>query len=357
MMTNRVLNFAAGPAAIPEAVLKQAQHELLNWRDTGMSILEVGHRTAVFQDYLAEIQAELRQLLTIPTNYHILFMPGGGQGQFFSVPMNLIGRTGQADYLDTGIWSHKAALQAKPYGQVNIVASNATNPFVMPKTTEWQCAKDAAYFYYCPNETISGLMLYDIPQVAVPLIADMSSCILMKPFTVADYGLIFSVSQKMLGTSGISLVIVREELLGEALPITPDIFNYQKQAKESSCLNSPPIYAIYLMELVVKWTLQQGGLVAMEECNQAKAKLLYDYIDNSQFYYNKIDPVYRSLMNITFTTNDEAKDTAFWQTAAKQGLMGLKGHKLLGGLRASCYNTISIGDVKRLIAFMQDFAQ
>ncbi len=354
----RVFNFSPGPATLPEAVLRQAADEMLDWHGTGMSVMEMSHRGKEFMGIFAEAEANLRELLAIPSNYKVLFLQGGAIGENAIVPMNLIGRTGRADYVITGDWSKKSAKEASRYGQVNIAASTDEGGryFRAPAQSEWTLDPQAAYVHYCSNETIGGVQFHWTPDTgAVPLVADMSSDILSRPIDVSKFGLIYGGAQKNIGPSGVTLVIVREDLLGHALPFTPDAFNYTIQAAADSMYNTPPTYAIYIAGLVFKHIKSLGGLAAMEAHNAAKAKVLYDYLDGSRFFSNPIAPEARSLMNVPFFLKDPALDEAFLKGAQARGLVQLKGHRVVGGMRASLYNAMSIEGVQALVSYMKDF--
>ncbi len=355
----RVINFGAGPAMLPDSVLERAQVEMLDWRGTGMSIMEIGHRSSAFEALLLGIEAKLRQLMSIPSNYKILFLAGGAQAQFAAIPMNLLRGNTTADYVYTGVWSGLAIDEAKKHCQVNIVASGeAENFLTIPARTDWRLNPHAAYAYYCPNETLTGLQLHSIPEVGnVPLVADFTSSILSEPLEVAKFGLIFASAQKNLGQSGVTTVIVREDLLGNPAAITPNVWNYTKQAEAQSRVNTPPTYAIYILGLMLDWVAEQGGVTALAATNARKARTLYGYIDQSDFYRNQVAPSYRSAMNVTFNLPTEELNAAFVAAAAKENLMNLKGHKKAGGIRVSLYNAVSAAMVQRLVEFMREFAK
>jgi phosphoserine aminotransferase len=354
---NRVFNFSAGPATLPETVLRQAADEMLDWHGTGMSVMEMSHRGKEFIAIHAEAEALLRELLDIPGNYKVLFMQGGAIGENAIVPMNLIGRTGRADYVLTGDWSKKSAKEAGIYGKVNIAASGEAGKFTaIPKRSDWKLDPTAAYVHICSNETIGGVQYHSIPDTGgVPLVADMSSDILSRPVDVSRFGLIYGGAQKNMGPSGVTVVIVRDDLLGQALPITPSAFNYKLQAENDSMFNTPPTYAIYILGLVCRHVKETGGLEAMAEYNRAKAKILYDYLDASSFYRNPVAKEDRSLMNIPFKLKDDALDEAFLEGAQARGMIQLKGHRSVGGMRASLYNAMPIEGVKALVAYMKEF--
>ncbi len=353
----RVFNFSPGPATLPEAVLRQAADEMLDWRGSGMSVMEMSHRGKEFIGIHAEAEATLRELMGIPSNYKVLFMQGGAIGENAIVPMNLIGRSGSADYVVTGDWSKKSVKEARTYGTVNVAATGEGSGFTaIPKQSEWKLDPKAAYVHICSNETIGGVEYHWTPDTgSVPLVADMSSNILSRPMDVSKYGLIYAGAQKNMGPSGVTVVIVRDDLLGHALPITPSAFNYQLQAENDSMYNTPPTYAIYIAGLVYQHVKKNGGLAAMEEHNRAKAKILYDYLDASSFYRNPVNPADRSLMNVPFKLKDESLDEAFLKGAQAKGMIQLKGHRSVGGMRASIYNAMPIEGVKALVAYMKDF--
>ena len=353
----RVFNFSPGPATLPEAVLRQAADEMLDWHGTGMSVMEMSHRGKEFISIHAEAEATLRELMDIPGNYKVLFMQGGAIGENAIVPMNLLGRGGKADYVITGDWSKKSAKEAKTYGTVNTAASGEAGAFTsIPAQSEWKLDPSAAYVHICSNETIGGVQFHWTPDTgAVPLVADMSSDILSRRIDVSKYGLIYAGAQKNMGPSGLTVVIVRDDLLGHALPITPSAFNYKLQAENDSMYNTPPTYAIYIAGLVFKHVKAMGGMAAMEEHNRAKAKVLYDYLDASKFYSNPVAPADRSLMNVPFKLKDAALDDAFLKGAAARGMIQLKGHRSVGGMRASIYNAMPIEGVHALVQYMKDF--
>ncbi len=357
----RVFNFSPGPAALPEPVLRQAAEEMLDWHGTGMSVMEMSHRGKEYIGIFEETEGLLRELLAIPANYKVLFMQGGAIAENAIVPMNLIGRTGRADYLITGDWSRKSAKEAARYGQVSVAADSADPPGsgrclgITPRAA-WKLDPGAAYFHYCSNETIGGVQFHDIPDVGgVPLVADMSSDILSRPLDVSRFGLIYGGAQKNIGPSGLTLVIVREDMLGHALAHTPDAFNYRIQAEAGSMYNTPPTYAIYIAGLVFRWIKAQGGLAAMAERNQAKADLLYGFLDASRFFSNPIARNARSQMNVPFWLKDPAQDEAFLAGAKARGLVQLKGHRSVGGMRASIYNAMPLEGVQALVAYMKEF--
>ncbi len=356
----RVANFCAGPASMPTAVLQKAQSELLNWHGTGMSVMEMSHRSDEFVAIASKAEQDLRKLMNIPDNYKVLFLQGGASLQFSAIPLNLL--KGTADYLDTGIWSRKALSEAKRYeqaglGKINVVASGKDMNYAdVPDISTWQLSDNADYFHYCPNETIGGLAMFDLPQVNAPIVADMSSCILSQPIDVTQFGMIYAGAQKNIGPAGLTLVIVREDLIGNANAVCPSLLDYKSQADNDSMVNTPPTWAWYLSGLVFEWLLENGGVDAIYQQNLAKAKMLYDYIDASGFYQNPINTAHRSIMNVPFTLNDSSLDKAFLKQADAAGFLNLKGHRSVGGMRASIYNAIDLAAVQQLIGFMQQFA-
>ena len=355
----RVFNFSAGPAVLPETVLQQAAAEMLDWRGSGMSVMEMSHRGKEFISIADKAEADLRTLLAIPTDYKVLFLQGGAIGENAIVPMNLLqGRT-TADYVNTGEWSKKSIKEAKKYCTVHIAASSEDKDFTyVPAQDAWKLSQDPAYVHVCTNETIAGVEYQWTPETGnVPLVADMSSHILSRPVDVAKYGVIYGGAQKNMGPAGLTLVIVRGDLLDRALPITPSAFHWKEQAAADSMLNTPATYAIYIAGLVFEWLLAQGGLAAIERKNIAKAALLYDYLDKSTFYRSAVRREDRSRMNVTFRTANEAQDDAFVKGAAQRGMVQLKGHRAVGGIRASIYNAMPLAGIEALVAYMREFEQ
>ena len=353
----RVFNFSAGPAALPEPVLRQAADEMLDWHGSGMSVMEMSHRGKEFIAIHAEAEALLRELMAVPTNYKVLFMQGGAMAENAIVPMNMLrGKTG-ADYINTGEWSKKSIKEAGKFAKVNVAASSEATHFDrIPKRDTWKLDPDAAYVHICSNETIGGVEYHVTPDVgSVPLVADMSSSIMSRPVEVAKYGLIYGGAQKNIGPAGVTIVIVRDDLIGHALPITPSAFDYKQQADNDSMLNTPPTYAIYIAGLVFKWIKAQGGLPGIELRNRAKAKLLYDALDASAFYTSPVAREDRSLMNVPFKLKDEALDAAFLKGAQERSMIQLKGHRSVGGMRASIYNAMPLEGVQTLVAYMAEF--
>ena len=353
----RVHNFSAGPAALPESVLQQAAAEMLDWHGSGMGVMEMSHRGPQFTAIAAEAESLLRELLQAPANYKLLFMQGGALAENAIVPMNMLRGRASADYVDTGEWSRKSAQEARRYGGVNIAASGAAGGYTaIPPRETWQLDANAAYVHICSNETIGGLEYHFTPDVGeVPLVADMSSSILSRPVDVSRYGLIYGGAQKNIGPAGLTLVIVREDLLGQALPCTPTAFNYQVVADNGSMYNTPPTYAIYIAGLVFNWIKAQGGLVAMAAHNAAKADLLYGALDASGFYGTPVARDCRSRMNVTFRLPDERLDAAFLKGAEARGLVQLKGHRVVGGMRASIYNAMPLAGVQALVDWLREF--
>ncbi|AUM00468.1 3-phosphoserine/phosphohydroxythreonine transaminase [Zoogloeaceae bacteirum Par-f-2] len=360
---SRVWNFSAGPAALPEEVLRQAAEEMLDWHGAGMGVMEMSHRGKAFMSIAEAAAADLRELLAVPDNYRILFMQGGAIAQNAIIPLNLLGERKVADYVVTGAWSQKSQKEARKYAEVNIAASSEASGFDrVPALQDWQLSADPAYVFVCTNETIGGVEYPFEPDLArigraeVPLVADMSSHLLSRVIDVSRYGVIFGGAQKNIGPAGLTLVIVREDLLGRALPLCPSAFDYKTVAEAGSMYNTPPTYAIYIAGLVFQWIKRQGGVAAIEARNIAKARLLYDYLDGSGFYENRVDPACRSRMNVSFFLKDESLNDAFLEGAQQAGLAQLKGHKSVGGMRASIYNAMPIEGVAALIDYMKTFA-
>lgn len=352
----QIFNFSAGPAVLPKPVLERAQAEMLDWRGSGMSVMEMSHRGKEFTSILEKTEADLRQLLAIPSNYKVLFLQGGAIAENAIIPMNLLNGK-SADYVVTGSWSKRSVEDAKAYGQINIAASAEASGFTtVPAFSNWKLNKDAAYVHYCTNETINGVEFLEVPDThGVPIVADMSSHILSRPIDVSKYGVIYGGAQKNIGPAGLCLVIVREDLLEQASPLTPAVFHWKTQADNQSMINTPPTYSIYIAGLVFEWLQAQGGVEAIEQLNIAKANLLYDYLDHTEFYGNDIEHAYRSRMNIPFRLRDESLNDAFLKAADTRGLLQLKGHRSVGGMRASIYNAMPIEGVQALVEFMHEF--
>ena len=354
---SRVINFSSGPATLPQSVLQQAAHDMMDWRGSGMSVMEMSHRGPEFTEILAQTQSLIRMLLKVPDNYVVLLLQGGAIAENAIVPMNLIGKTGQADYVVSGVWSEKSMKEAGKYGQIHLTASSQDSSFLsMPKQSSWKLSAQAAYVHMCSNETIGGVECHWTPDTGnVPLVADMSSNIMSGSLDVDRYGLIYAGAQKNMGPSGVTLVIARRDLLGYALPATPSAFNYQLQDEQSSMYNTPPTYAIYIMGLVLQHIKEQGGLSAMQVHNQQKADLLYEFLDHSRMFTNRVARDDRSRMNVTFFLKDESLNAAFLQGAEKEGMVQLRGHRSAGGMRASIYNAMSFESVQRLRDYMHRF--
>jgi phosphoserine aminotransferase len=353
----RVYNFSAGPAILPEPVLQEAAAEMLDWHGSGMSVMEMSHRGKEFIDIHARAEADLRELMAIPAHYKVLFLQGGAAGQFALVPMNLLRGRQAADYVCTGEWSKKAIAEAKKYCRVNIAASSEDGNFsYVPKQARWKLDPQAAYVHITSNETIGGVEFHWIPDTGdVPLVSDMSSHILSRPMDVGRYGLIYAGAQKNIGPAGLTIVIVREDLTGQALPTTPSVFDYKTQAAADSMHNTPATYAVYIAGLVFQWLKKLGGLQKMAEINAAKARLVYDYLDQTEFYHSPVAKEDRSLMNIPFTLRNPTLDGEFLRQAERNGLTQLKGHRAVGGMRASIYNAMPVEGVKKLVEYMREF--
>lgn len=359
----RIFNFNAGPATLPIEVLQQVQAELLDWHDSGMSVMEMSHRDKAFMSIAQAAEQDLRALMGIPANYKVLFMQGGATAQFSFVPMNLLRGKAGADYIVTGDWGKKAAKIGGQLCKVNVAASGEADTFThVPDRAGWKLDPNAAYVHITPNETIHGVEFHDAPDTGgVPLVADMSSNILSRPIEVSKYGLIYAGAQKNIGPAGVTIVIVRDDLIGETLPATPAIFDYKQVADNESMLNTPPCFAWYVAGLVFKWMKQQGGMDAIGERNARKAALLYDTIDSEPFYSNPVRKPDRSRMNVPFTINgalaNPELDADFLKGAKAAGLSGLKGHRSVGGMRASIYNAMTLEGVQALVDYMKEFAR
>jgi phosphoserine aminotransferase len=358
----QVFNFSAGPAVLPKEVLQQAAAEMLDWHGSGMSVMEMSHRGPEFISIYQQAEADLRELLNVPSNYKILFMQGGGLGQNAIVPLNLAGRKPQPatiDFVHTGSWSSKSIKEARRYANVNVAASGeASGLTTVPPQETWKLSEDAAYLHVCTNETIDGVEFNFVPTVQgdTPIVADMSSHILSRQIDVSKYGVIFAGAQKNIGPAGLTLLIVRDDLLDHALPICPGVFNWRAVADADSMLNTPPTYAIYIAGLVFAHLKRQGGIAAMEQRNIEKARLLYEALDADDFYRNRVAPECRSRMNVPFYLRDESKNDQFLAGAKARGLLQLKGHKSVGGMRASIYNAMPIEGVHALVDYLNEFA-
>ena len=357
---SKVFNFCAGPAMLPVPVMAKAQQEFVNWHNTGCSVMELSHRSKEFVAVAEQAEVDLRELMNIPHNYKVLFCHGGGRGQFSAVPLNLLPQGKTADYVVSGSWSKAAAKEAQNFGDINVidVAEKTENGITLQPSEQWPLTKDAAYVHYCPNETVDGIEMFTVPETnGVPLVADMSSTILSREIDVAKFALIYAGAQKNIGPSGLTIVIVRDDLLDQATKATPSIMNYTLIANNGSMHNTPPTYAWYLAGLVFQWLKEQGGVANIAQLNQQKATLLYDAIDNSDFYVNHIAPQYRSLMNVPFWLKNEELNSEFLAQAEQAGLTALKGHRSVGGMRASIYNAMPLEGVQALVDFMKKFAQ
>lgn len=354
---DRVFNFSAGPATLPTAVLRDVQQELLGWNNLGTSVMEISHRSKPFMDLAQEIEQDLRELMSIPKNYKVLFVQGGGRLQFAMVPLNLLNGHASADYFDTGLWSQIAIAEAGKFCNVNQVCSADISGYTsIPDRSIWQLNPDAPYVHIAENETVHGIEFYAPPDVGdVPLVSDMSSCILSRPMDVSKYGLIYAGTQKNIAPAGMAIVIVREDLLGHAQDTVASYLNYQNHANANSLYNTPPTFTWYVAGKVFKWLLQMGGLNTIAEVNQRKADKLYAAIDQSDLFYCKIDPSCRSRMNVVFNLRDESLQDDFLAQAEQQGLVALNGHRKVGGLRASIYNAMPEAGVDKLVEFMSEF--
>lgn len=357
----KVFNFSAGPGMLPEEVLLTAQAEMLDWHGMGMSIMELGHRGEEFKEVAEKAEADLRELMAIPKNYHVLFLAGGASVQFAMIPINLFHHKKKADYIDTGIWSKKAIDEAKRYGDINIAARvEYRDDFAyIPHQTQWKLQEEAAYVHYTPNETIDGIEFNWVPNTGgIPLVADMSSMILSRPVDVSQYGIIYAGAQKNIGQAGINIVIIRDDLVNDPLPYTPTLYSYKTQVEHHSFYNTPPTYSWYMAGLVFDWVKRHGGVEKFYEINKRKASKLYNVIDHhSDFYINRIQSECRSLMNVIFSLPNDTLTSLFLSEAKKIGLANLKGHRVVGGIRASIYNAMPEEGVDLLVDFMRDFKQ
>ena len=351
-------NFSAGPAALPEAVLIQARDEILDYQGTGMSVMEMSHRSAEFVDIAARAEQDLRDLLSVSDEYHVLFLQGGATGQFAGIPLNLTAPSDRVDYLDTGSWSQKAIKEAGKYCDVQVVASSKQDSYgYVPALESWERRPDAKYLHLCSNETIGGLQLKTFPELDVPVIADMSSDLLSRPIDIEQFGLVYAGAQKNIGPAGLTVVIVRKDLCGNARPETPTSLDYAVQADADSMSNTPPTYAWYLAGLVFAWLKAQGGLAAMAQTNERKAGKIYGMISAGNFYRSPVEPEFQSTMNVPFTLPDASLDAEFLKGAEARGLFNLKGHRSVGGMRASIYNAVPEASVDVLVDYMAEFEQ
>lgn len=355
---SRVFNFSAGPSMMPEAVLKKAAEQMLDYEGSGQSVMEMSHRSKVYQSIIEKAESLLRKVMNIPDNYKVLFLQGGGSSQFAMVPLNLMTKNGKADYIITGQWAKKAFQEASRYGKARAVASSDDKTFsYIPKTNRSMFNTDADYVYICMNNTIYGTVYHTLPDTGdIPLVADISSCILSEPIDVSKFGLLFAGAQKNMGPAGVTVVIIREDLLGEPMDITPTMFNYQIHAKNNSLYNTPPCYGIYMIKLMLEWIENEiGGLENMKKLNEQKAKLIYDFLDSSSLFKGTVEKEDRSLMNIPFVTGDAELDALFVKQAAENGFVNIKGHRTVGGMRASVYNGMPLEGVQKLVDFMKKF--
>ena len=353
----RVYNFSAGPSMLPESVLKRAADEMLNCNGSGMSVMEMSHRSKPYEAIINGCEALVRELMNVPDNYKVLFLQGGASSQFTRVPMNLATKNKKIDIVVTGQWAKKAAEEAERYVTVNRVASSADKTFsYIPKLDKSTFSKDADYFYICVNNTIYGTKFNELPDTGdIPLIGDISSCIMSEELDVSKFGCLIAGAQKNLGPAGVTLVIVREDLLGECMDITPTMFNYNIHVENGSMYNTPPTYGIYIMKLVLEWIKEQGGVAAIQKINEKKAKILYDFLDSSKMFRGTVVKEDRSLMNIPFVTDSEELNAKFIKEATARGFVNLKGHRSVGGMRASIYNAMPVEGVEALVEFMKEF--
>lgn len=357
---SRVYNFSAGPSMLPESVLKTAAAEMLDYNGSGQSVMEMSHRSKVYEEIIKACEASLREVMNIPDNYKVLFLQGGASSQFAMMPLNLMNKNNKADFVVTGQWAKKAYAEAARYGKANVVASSADKTFsYIPKLDPASFDPEADYFHICLNNTIYGTKYHELPDTgSVPLVADISSCALSEPIDVSKFGLLYAGAQKNMGPAGLTVVIIREDLIGSAMDITPTMFNYQTHADNGSMFNTPPTYAIYICKLVLDWIKNEiGGLEKMKEINEKKAALLYDFLDSSRLFKGTVEKDSRSLMNIPFVTGDEELDKKFVAEATAAGFVNLKGHRSVGGMRASIYNAMPVEGVEKLVAFMKAFEE
>ncbi len=354
---SRVFNFSAGPAVLPEEVLKIAADEMLEYKTTGQSVMEMSHRSKEYEAIISECESLLREVMSIPDNYKVLFLQGGASSQFAMIPLNLMNKSKKADFVLTGQWAKKAYSEAQKFGECKVIASSADKTFTyIPELDKSTFTPDADYFHICLNNTIYGTRFVDLPDTGnVPLVADLSSCILSEPIDVSKFGLIYAGAQKNMGPAGLTVVIIREDLIGNAQDITPTMFNYQTHADNGSMYNTPPTYGIYILKLVLDWIKAKGGLTAMKTFNEKKAAVLYDFLDSSKMFSATVNGKDRSLMNIPFVTGNEDLDKKFISEAKAAGFINIKGHRSVGGMRASIYNAMPIEGVEKLVAFMKAF--
>ena len=357
---SRVYNFSAGPSMLPESVLKRAADEMLDYNGSGQSVMEMSHRSKVYDAIIKEAEALLREVMNIPENYKVLFLQGGASSQFAMIPLNLMNKNHKADYVITGQWAKKAYKEGSRYGEAHVVASSEDKTFsYIPKLNKADFTPDADYFHICMNNTIYGTVYHELPDTGdVPLVADVSSCILSRPIDVSRFGVLYAGAQKNMAPAGLTVVIIREDLIGNAQEITPTMFNYKTHADNDSMFNTPPCYTIYIMKLVLEWLKNEiGGLDKMYELNMKKAQLIYDFLDSSEMFRGTVVPEDRSLMNIPFVTGNDELDAKFGKAAAENGFVNLKGHRSVGGMRASVYNAMPLEGVEKLVAFMKKFEE
>lgn len=353
----RVYNFSAGPAILPEEVLKRAADEMLEYGTSGQSVMEMSHRSKEYQAIIDSVEAGLREVMSIPDNYKVLFLQGGASSQFAMIPLNLMNKNHKADFVITGQWANKAYQEASRYGKCNVIASSKDKTFsYIPELDKSKFDPEADYFHICYNNTIYGTRFNELPETGdVPLVADMSSCILSEPVDVSKFGLIYAGAQKNMGPAGLTVVIIREDLIGNAMEMTPTMFNYKIHADNGSMYNTPPTYGIYILGLVLDWIKEMGGLTEMEKRNKRKAELLYSFLDSSKLFKATVQGKDRSLMNVPFVTGNEELDAKFVSEAKKAGLINIKGHRTVGGMRASIYNAMPYEGVEKLVEFMRKF--
>ncbi len=356
---SRVYNFSAGPSMLPEEVLRTAAEEMLEYGESGQSVMEMSHRSKEYDAIIKQAEADLREIMEIPDNYEVLFLQGGASTQFAMIPFNLMNKNHKADYIITGQWANKAYKEAARYGEARAVASSADKTYsYIPKTTAADFDKDADYVHICMNNTIYGTKYHTLPDTGdIPLVADISSCILSEPIDVKKFGVLYAGAQKNVAPAGVTIVIIRKDLIGNAMDITPTMLNYATHAENASMFNTPPCYNIYVAGLVFKWIKKMGGLTEMKKYNEKKAKVLYDFLDNSKLFKGTVVPEDRSLMNVPFVTGNEELDAKFVAEAKKAGFVNIKGHRSVGGMRASIYNAMPIAGVEKLVEFMKKFEE
>lgn len=355
----RVYNFSAGPSMLPEEVLKTAADEMLEYGNSGQSVMEMSHRSKEYDAIIKEAEADLRDIMNIPDDYEVLFLQGGASTQFAMVPLNLMNKNNKADFIITGQWANKAYKEAARYGAARAVASSADKTYsYIPKTKAEDFDKDADYVHICMNNTIYGTKYHELPDVGnIPLVADISSCILSEPIDVSKFAVLYAGAQKNVAPAGVTIVIIRKDLIGNAMDITPTMLNYQTHSENGSMFNTPPCYCIYIAGLVFKWIKKMGGLAEMKKINEKKAKILYDFLDNSKLFKGTVVPEDRSLMNVPFVTGSDELDAKFVSEAKAAGFVNLKGHRSVGGMRASIYNAMPVEGVEKLVAFMKKFEE